>query len=109
MELRGNGFDFEVRLYPSDGAGILYINEITSYIFYDSGEEVKNSMLRKFALYLLSDEAQVYTENIGMLPCADTDIDYKLYKYLSVLSNKKLIRYTYRDEIVKNIIGGYDE
>jgi hypothetical protein len=109
MEMRGNGFDFEIRLYPSDGAGILYINEITSYIFYDSGEEIKNSMLEKFALYLLSDEAQVYTENIGMLPCADTDIDYKLYKYLSVLSDKKLIRYTYRDEIVKNIIGGYDE
>ncbi len=106
MEMRGYGFDFEIRLYPSDSEGILYINEITSYVFYDSGEEIKNNMLRKFALYLLSDEAQVYTENIGMLPCADTDITYKLYKYLSVLSDKKLTRYIYRDEIVKNIIGG---
>lgn len=106
LRIRGTGFNFEIRLYPSENTGFIYICDITSYVFYDSGEEIKNNMLKKFALYLLSDAAQVYTENIGMLPCSDITIDYKLYTYLTPLSDKKLIRYTYRDEVVKNIIGG---
>ena len=62
-------------------------------------------MLRRFALYLLGYEAQKYTENIGMLPCASVDIDYKLYGHLDKLTDSNLIVYTCRDEFVKGIMG----
>lgn len=104
-QMNSDGFDFEIMLYPSNTDDFIYINEITSYVFYESSNEAKNEMLRRFALYLLGYEAQKYTENIGMLPCASVDIDYKLYGHLDKLTDSNLIVYTCRDEFVKGIMG----
>ncbi len=105
QQSRGKGFNFQAYLYPSDGEPFIYVNDIVSYAFLDSGDEGRNNILKSLAEYMLTYDALQYTENLGMLPCIPMDkIEYLKYPHLAKFKIKNASYYTIRDELIKKMI-----
>lgn len=102
-QMNQKGFDFDILKYPTEGKDFVFIRETVSYIFYDSGNAAKNAVLKDLALYMLSDEAQKYTENIGMLPCGKIKLVYDTYPHLKAFTENSVEYFTHRDEGIKKI------
>lgn len=106
QQAKGKGFNFEIYNYPSDAQEFIFVSDIVSYAFLDSGDADKNMLIKKFAKYMLSYDAQKYTENLGMLPCAAVGgMDYLKYPHLSKFNNiKNASYYTVRDSFIVELI-----
>lgn len=102
-KIQNRGFDFDYILYPCDDSKIVFVNDITSYVFNDSNDFDKNTVLKDFALYMLSGNASQYTQNLGKLNCTSTVFDYDNCPYMKEFKDKKAIYYTYRDFEIKAI------
>ncbi len=100
---QGRLFDWAFSLYPSDAEQIVFIREITSYAFLESGDEARNAVLKEFAEYMLSDDALKYTENLGMISCTSTILEYETYPHLKIFKDKNKIFYTCRDPEIKKL------
>ncbi len=100
---QNRGFAFDYCLYPHDGEKMIFVNSITSYIFNKSSDENKNKVLADFALYMLSDDALKYTENLGKINCTKSVFTYETYLHLKDFKDKDAIYFTYRDPEMKAI------
>lgn len=105
QQSRGKGVPFAFFLFPSDGEEFIYISDVASYAFLDSGNISKNQMLKQAASYLHSYETLRYTENLGMLPCVPCDkITYEKYPHLKPYYGRSSVYYTVRDENARQLL-----